>query len=424
MSRHVVVATPPAPGHVHPTLPLIAELARRGHRVSFITSPAFAPTVEAAGATAIELNWQPDPASLSKVFSVETLVDTLSDLLGNVRRELPAILEHFRDAPPDLVCSDAVVLGPLLANLFGTPRMLLAPTFVTNSFFTPHSLLPGYGLDNARLQAFVTEVETLYAEYSVASAPDPNELLGCGPSIGDPDLTPTLVLLPQAFQVCGESFGPTYRFVGPSVSGRSTPGGWAPPAGTGRTLLVAMGTAFNDHPEFYALCLEAFGGTDWHVVMSIGDRTDESRLRPRPPNVEIARYVPQLDVLNHADAFISHAGMNSAMEALYHQVPLITVPQMQEQVVVAERIEELGLGRRLYPSTVDDARTLRRFVEDVADDGDLRARLGDMKREMVEAGGAVAGAAVVESLLDTGTADVMWSGPGSRSSKCDPPTRT
>lgn len=37
-------------GHVNPTLPVVAELVRRGHTVTYHTSPAFREEIEATGA--------------------------------------------------------------------------------------------------------------------------------------------------------------------------------------------------------------------------------------------------------------------------------------------------------------------------------------------------------------------------------------
>ena len=38
-------------GHVNPTLPVVAELVRRGHSVTYHTSPAFREEIAATGAT-------------------------------------------------------------------------------------------------------------------------------------------------------------------------------------------------------------------------------------------------------------------------------------------------------------------------------------------------------------------------------------
>src|SRR5215467_14749447 len=41
----------PAHGHTNPTLPLVAELVRRGEHVIYYSSEAFRPAIEQAGAT-------------------------------------------------------------------------------------------------------------------------------------------------------------------------------------------------------------------------------------------------------------------------------------------------------------------------------------------------------------------------------------
>ena len=50
MPRHLAFAIIPAHGHVNPTLPLVEELTRRGHRVSYLTGEVWQGPVEAAGA--------------------------------------------------------------------------------------------------------------------------------------------------------------------------------------------------------------------------------------------------------------------------------------------------------------------------------------------------------------------------------------
>jgi UDP-glucoronosyl and UDP-glucosyl transferase len=55
--------------------------------------------------------------------------------------------------------------------------------------------------------------------------------------------------------------------------------------------------------------------------MAIGDHLDAIDLGTLSPNTEIHRQVPQVAVGHHAAAFITHAGMGSVTEALYHQAP-------------------------------------------------------------------------------------------------------
>lgn len=47
---HIAFICLPAAGHVNPTLPVVAELVRRGHRVTYATSAKYADAVESVGA--------------------------------------------------------------------------------------------------------------------------------------------------------------------------------------------------------------------------------------------------------------------------------------------------------------------------------------------------------------------------------------
>jgi MGT family glycosyltransferase len=131
--------------------------------------------------------------------------------------------------------------------------------------------------------------------------------------------------------------------------------------------------------------------------MSIG-QTAPACLGPLPPTVQVRPWFPQPAVLRRAAAFLTHAGMGSTMEALYYGVPLVTFPQMPEQVVNANRVEELGLGTRLDAEilTVD---TLRTAVGQVTSSPKIRANLDRMRMAAHNAGGAPSGATAIEKYL-------------------------
>lgn len=392
VSRHFAFVAPPAPGHVYPTLPLVEELVVRGHRVSYVTSPTLMPAVAEAGATAVDLAWEPDTSTLSGAdFSIENLVATLQEFLAAAREAFPALVDRFQRDRPDLICYDTVVLGPLLATVLDVPTVSLVPNFASNEHFSFAEIMPGFDPTHPKLAVYSASVATFAAEYGLSTPID----MMAGPP---PQLT--LVFLPRSFQIAGDTFDDTYRFIGPSIGHRAHSTGWQPPSDGAPVLFVSLGTAFNDRPDFFALCAEAFRGTAWHVVMATGDRTDTAAIGTLPANVEMAPYFPQPTVLSHARAFVSHTGMNSTMESLYYQVPLIAVPQVHEQRTNANRVVELGLGRRLDIHTVTPQR-LRRTVEEVAADPTIRAKLAAMNREMRTAGGAAAGADAIENCLDT-----------------------
>jgi MGT family glycosyltransferase len=170
------------------------------------------------------------------------------------------------------------------------------------------------------------------------------------------------------------------------VGPRGAAGQDLPAAQDGPLLFVSLGTIFNDQAAFFLACLDAFAGTRWQVVLAVGDRVDLDAIGPVPANASVHRRVAQLDVLSRASVFITHGGMNSTMEGILAGVPLVVVPQQEEQAVTAERVSELGLGTHLMP---DDATSeaLAEAVARVCADEGIRERVAAMRRAAVEAGG-------------------------------------
>ena len=78
--------------------------------------------------------------------------------------------------------------------------------------------------------------------------------------------------------------------------------------------------------------------------MSIGDHISFEDLGDIPSNIEVYHSVDQIAVLQKADAFLTHCGMNSVNEALYYEVPLILFPQTAEQGGVARQVSNLEAG--------------------------------------------------------------------------------
>jgi UDP:flavonoid glycosyltransferase YjiC (YdhE family) len=79
-------------------------------------------------------------------------------------------------------------------------------------------------------------------------------------------------------------------------------------------------------------------------------------LRSGPENVIVVATAPQLELLKRADLCITHAGLNTVLEALGQGVPLLAVPIGYDQPGVAARIAHHRVGEfleieRLTPRT-------------------------------------------------------------------------
>lgn len=86
---------------------------------------------------------------------------------------------------------------------------------------------------------------------------------------------------------------------------------------------------------------EALGQLPTRSVLAIGEGEWKG---PRPANVELRAEVPQQQLLNTANVFVTHAGYSSVREALTAGVPMVAVPLFADQPRNAAKVEELKAG--------------------------------------------------------------------------------
>ena len=138
------------------------------------------------------------------------------------------------------------------------------------------------------------------------------------------------------------------RYVNPRSRRESRPA-WLDEPRDRSLVLASLGTVAHAEAGVFEAILEAVTGEPIEVVAAIGRDQDAARFGEPPPNVRIEGYVPQIAVLEEAAAFITHGGFNSTKEALSLGVPLVVIPISGDQPYTAERVEALGLGRRVGP---------------------------------------------------------------------------
>jgi len=112
----------------------------------------------------------------------------------------------------------------------------------------------------------------------------------------------------------------------------------------------------------------------------------------------VTDFAPQRAVLAQASAVVTHAGLNTVLDALEAGVPMLALPIAFDQPGVAARIEHAGVGLRLLPALASPARiahALRRLL----DEASFRQRAAALGEEVRQAGGAARAAELIESAL-------------------------
>ena len=80
------------------------------------------------------------------------------------------------------------------------------------------------------------------------------------------------------------------------------------------------------------------------MVLSVGRNVDPNDLGPLPAKTIVVRIAPQIELLKRATLCITHAGLNTTLEALAQGVPLVAIPIGYDQPGVASRIAYHGVG--------------------------------------------------------------------------------
>ena len=81
---------------------------------------------------------------------------------------------------------------------------------------------------------------------------------------------------------------------------------------------------------------------------------DDDDLSEIPQNVMVRKWLPQNDLLAHPNmkVFVTHGGLLSTQEALFHNVPLVGIPISNDQMPNLMRAERHGYAIRLSLQTV------------------------------------------------------------------------
>jgi MGT family glycosyltransferase len=381
MSRFLFVV-PPLTGHVNPTIPVGRELAGRGHDVAWAGPREVVADLLPPDAAFLPVGL---PAELAAKLSVAPPelrgLTALKHLIGDflvplAHGMLPGVRDAVADYKPDaLLVDQQAMAGLAVAEANGLPWATSATTSAT--VYDQMELMPKVqewadGLQRRFLHAAGFD-ETAAARIDLRFSPHL-----------------VLVFSTEAF-VGDDRFPDHYAFVGPSITTRpdDTPFDWAwldeaeEAEPRVPVVLVSLGTLnWPNGGRFFSVAAEALADLPVRaIVVAPPELVDDP-----PPNVLVTPRVPQLALMPHLDAVVSHGGHNTVCEALAHGLPLVVAPIRDDQPAIADQVVRAGAGLRVaFRRTGADE--LRRAVETVLNDEGLRAGAARVQASFAAAGG-------------------------------------
>jgi zeaxanthin glucosyltransferase len=168
----------------------------------------------------------------------------------------------------------------------------------------------------------------------------------------------------------------------------------------GKALIYAsLGTLVNGLNNVYGTILEAVGEfPEMQVVLSVGSNLDPGDLGPIPSNTIVVRIAPQIELLKRAALCMTHAGLNTALEALAQGVPMVAIPIAYDQPGVAARIAYHGVGEFVEIGNLT-ARNLSELIVKVTTNPKYRDKARWFKKIVAKTRGLDIAADIIERVF-------------------------
>jgi hypothetical protein len=404
MSR-IVMTGMPAAGHVNPSLPLVRELVRRDIAVTYYTTVQFRDAIERTGA-----EFRPYPAAtitahdIAEATRAGSPVRVVARVLASSEIAVPFLQAELRTDPPDAVAFDSnAIWGYMAAKSLGLPTISFMTTMLvgTDAFRSQTA-----GEWFPFLRATVRDIPAVVAAKRRVVRRFGNEIFPPWPAFparGDITLFP----IPRWLQRPDPRIDERCHYIGATIDPDTRESDLdaelaAHLDGPDPLVLVSLGTLHSGSDAFFRTCFDVLADLPARILIAVGSHTDPAHLGPPPANTLVRSSVPQLEVLRHTAVFVTHGGMNSALEGLANGVPLVVIPQQFEQLLIGRSVAERGAGvvlRHNLSNRPIPPAELRVAVERALVDPSRRAAAKALADTVGEGGGAPAGADAIQDLL-------------------------
>ncbi len=388
----------------------------------FIVEQSFAGTLEAKGFEERLMRLGPAPEEpeepgqfwkdfirdTAPVFRESTLeqlgsfiAPTWQALLDGARYVDERLAEIFDELVPDVIVEDNVCAFPAISasgrpwvrivscNPLEVPDPALPPVFSG----LPADDRSGWEDFHAEYARKIGELHGSFSDFCVERGAPPLpalEMIHESPWLN-------LMLYPAELDYPRERALPA-RWHNLETSVRATDEPWTAPSGEERLVYVSLGSLGSADVPLMKRLVDALAHTPHRYVVSTGPQHQEYELAD---NMIGAEFLPQVSVLPHADAVITHGGNNTTTECMWFGKPMLVLPIFWDQHDNAQRVHETGYGVRLPTYSFEDdqlAAGLSRLLTDES----LRARAGATGARLRRRSGAVYAAELIEQLAATG----------------------
>ncbi|MFN3218625.1 MAG: glycosyltransferase [Acidimicrobiales bacterium] len=161
--------------------------------------------------------------------------------------------------------------------------------------------------------------------------------------------------------------------------------------GDGALIYLSLGSLGSADVDLMRRLVAVLADTPHRYIVSKGPLHDTYDL---PDNMWGDHQVPQTNVLPMVDLVITHGGNNTTTECFHYGKPMVVLPLFWDQYDNAQRVHELGFGRRLDTYGFDDAE-LTGAVEDILADTALRDRMAGIGSDVRAADGVTLAANLI-----------------------------
>jgi MGT family glycosyltransferase len=362
----ILAYTSPARGHLYPLVPILDELAGRGHRIAVRTLASEVELMTDRGfdaapiAPAIEAIEHDDYRARTPPAKLKRGMATFGKRSVHEVADLRAAIDAER---PDAILVDCMTWGATaVAEGWGGPwaQWFPFPLAMTSQDVPPFGpgLKPAVGVAGRARDRLLRPL--LVGTLKRACFPALN---ATRTSVGVPPFDTTdamfgvapllLYMTAEPFEYPRSDWPASVRMVGPCC--------WEPPADPPAWLteiarplvVVTTSSEFQDDSRLVRTALEALADEDVEVVATMPAAELNGDV---PANARVERCIPHAPLLARAACAVTHGGAGATQKALASGVPVCVVPFGRDQLEVARRVEIADAGTRLPAQKLDPQR--------------------------------------------------------------------